>query len=157
MNEMEAGAESRGREALIWDLRQEIERCKEIAQRDGKDYSDLKAENAKLLLQNDELGKQLSVQLGQIQALELALGKFGQHTAACWGQQSMVDKTCRCGLDEATKVKRFHVIDEVSTMTAEQVKKASEIMKRVDPTEDCGCLDAVTTTHRDDCPMFKRK
>ena len=28
MNEMEAGAESRGREALIWDLRQEIERLK---------------------------------------------------------------------------------------------------------------------------------
>ena len=33
------------------------------------------------------------------------IGQYLQHTEACWGQQSMADKTCRCGLDDALKPK----------------------------------------------------
>jgi hypothetical protein len=72
-----------GSENTIQRLRAEVEVLKEQANA----KNDLRAALAKSDLQVEELRK--------------ALALYGVHTEACWGQQSMVDKTCRCGLDQA--------------------------------------------------------
>lgn len=72
----------------IHELQQLSEESRRVAENEAASAKQWREDLAKANLQNDELGKQLSVQLGQIQALELRMEERGRALKQCEDENS---------------------------------------------------------------------